>query len=233
MSRFQRLYRSTHNKTRLFFFALTSITILLSACDSDKQATPTTPEDTPSTLSDNAPERDYSVTDDSGEASEMAQFSLVDLAIANVEPTKNYNAAGTVRFYPSEDRDVMVVEIDISGVEPGKHGFHIHEIGDCSAEDASSAGGHFNPYQKDHGSRDDVERHLGDLGNVEADDLGEIKAQLEFEGLAFSGPANILHKAVVIHEEADDLTTDPAGDAGNRIGCGVIQRNPDVLADPQ
>ncbi len=213
--------------------ATASLALLLSACDSDQQDPPLMPEEeAPANVETQSPNVDESITDNSGEADDVAQFALLERAVAEIAPTENHQAAGTVSFRPTEDETAMLVTLDLTGLEPGQHGFHIHENGDCSAPDASSAGGHFNPYDSSHGGPDDAERHLGDLGNIEASSEGRVKTELRFAGLAFSGPASILQKAVVIHAGADDLSTDPSGNAGARVGCGVIKKQPDILAEP-
>lgn len=117
----------------------------------------------------------------------------------------------------------MRATVDLRGLEPGLHGFHIHETGDCSADDASSAGGHFNPQDAPHGSRDGAERHAGDMGNIEADNDGRVDTELTLPGITFAGPTSILQRAVVIHGQEDDLESQPAGDSGDRVGCGVIR----------
>jgi len=117
--------------------------------------------------------------------------------------------------------EVQVVA-DIQNLTPGKHGFHIHEKGDCSAADASSAGGHFNPTHQHHGGPMTAEHHTGDLGNIEADASG--KAHLDWKGkMQMSGADSIIGKSVVVHEKEDDLKSDPAGNSGARIACGVIE----------
>ncbi|PLW84005.1 superoxide dismutase family protein [Kineobactrum sediminis] len=147
----------------------------------------------------------------------------ITVAVAEISPTSNGNAEGTVRFrQPAEDA-MMRVEVDLQGLEPGLHGFHIHEFGDCSAPDASSAGGHYNPRDTRHGSPDDEEHHVGDMGNIEADEDGKVSTELEFFHLTFTGPTSILDKAVVIHSQEDDFETQPTGNAGARVGCGVIR----------
>lgn len=231
-------YSAPHCKYRPLGYAVAaaSLTLLLSACDSDRRETPVVPESAPPTEAEIAdvqsPDRDHSITDNTGEATTTAQFGLLNLAVAKIEPTEKYEATGTVRFQPTEDKHAMLVSIDLSGLEPGQHGFHIHENGDCSAPDASSAGGHFNPYETSHGSPDDAKHHLGDLGNIEANNDGQVKVEFESEDLAFSGPASILLKAVVIHAGPDDLRSNPAGKAGDRVGCGIIRKEPDILAEP-
>jgi superoxide dismutase, Cu-Zn family len=141
-------------------------------------------------------------------------------AIAVLHPTTGSNVAGTVTFTASGD-SVKVVA-DITGLTPGKHGFHIHEFGDCSDPKAVSAGGHFNPGHKQHGAPDAAERHAGDLGNMEADASGKAHLELTDRVMKLSGSDSIIGHAVIVHEKADDLKTQPTGDAGGRLACGVI-----------
>jgi Cu-Zn family superoxide dismutase len=112
----------------------------------------------------------------------------------------------------------------VTGLTPGKHGFHIHAIGDCSAPDATSAGGHFNPDTKAHGAPNAPEHHAGDLGNIEADSSGTAKVSIHGGGLTFASGANsVMGKAIIVHAAEDDLKTQPTGNAGARLACGVIQ----------
>ena len=141
-------------------------------------------------------------------------------AITVLHPTAGSNVTGTVTFTASGD-NVKVVA-DITGLTPGKHGFHIHEFGDCSDPKAASAGGHFNPAHKQHGAPDASERHAGDLGNIEADASGKAHLELTDSVMKLSGSDSIIGHAVIVHEKADDLKTQPTGDAGGRLACGVI-----------
>ena len=141
-------------------------------------------------------------------------------AIAVIEPASNSKVTGTVTFTKSGD-EVKVVA-DLSGLTPGTHGFHIHEFGDCSAPDATSAGGHFNPEKHQHGAPTASDRHAGDLGNIEADASGKAHLELTDKELKLSGDESIIGHAVIVHEKADDLKTQPTGNAGGRVGCGVI-----------
>jgi Cu-Zn family superoxide dismutase len=141
-------------------------------------------------------------------------------AIAVLLPTAGSNVTGTVTFTASGN-NVKVVA-DITGLTPGKHGFHIHEFGDCSDPKAASAGGHFNPAHKQHGAPDAGERHAGDLGNIEADASGKAHLEMTDSVMKFSGADSIIGHAVIVHEKADDLKTQPTGDAGGRVACGVI-----------
>jgi Cu-Zn family superoxide dismutase len=144
----------------------------------------------------------------------------VTKATAKLEPKSGSKVTGTVTFTKSGD-DVEVTG-DIQNLTPGKHGFHIHEKGDCSAADASSAGGHFNPTHQHHGGPTTAEHHTGDLGNIEADKSGT--AHIHWKGkMSLTGADSIIGKSVVVHEKDDDLKTDPAGNSGARIGCGVIE----------
>lgn len=167
----------------------------------------------------------------SGESTTDTQYRLVKSAVAQIKPTSAGNAEGTVTFSAGEGDREMRVTVELKGLAPGLHGFHVHEVGDCSADDASSAGGHFKPYDARHGTPDASEHHVGDMGNIEANDDGQVSSELSFRGLAFFGPASILQKAVVIHRNADDLASQPSGDAGDRVGCGVIQSDRQALAE--
>ena len=120
--------------------------------------------------------------------------------------------------------DGVEVEAHVNGLAPGKHGFHIHEVGDCSAEDGSSAGGHFNPMDVPHAGPDAEQAHAGDLGNVEADESGHaMKEMVSGRITVGDGSAtDILGRSVIVHADADDLTSQPTGAAGGRLACGVI-----------
>jgi Cu-Zn family superoxide dismutase len=114
------------------------------------------------------------------------------------------------------------VVADVTGLTPGKHGFHIHEFGDCSSSDGNSAGGHFNPTHKQHGAPDASDRHAGDLGNIEADASGKAHLEWSDKVMKLSGADSIVGHAVIVHEKVDDLKTQPTGNAGGRLACGVI-----------
>jgi Cu-Zn family superoxide dismutase len=147
-------------------------------------------------------------------------FGQTTKAIAVLHPTQGSNVAGTVTFSASGDQVKIVA--DITGLTPGKHGFHIHEFGDCSDAKAASAGGHFNPEHKQHGAPDAGDRHAGDLGNIEADASGKAHLDITDKVMKLSGSDSIVGHAVIVHEKADDLKTQPTGDAGGRLACGVI-----------
>jgi Cu-Zn family superoxide dismutase len=142
-------------------------------------------------------------------------------ATAEIQPTKGYTAHGTVTFIQATGG--VHVTVELQGLEPGKHGFHIHENGDCSAPDASSAGGHYNPTGQPHGARLDAERHVGDLGNVIADSAGDVMTDFIDSVITLEGEYSIVGHAVIVHANADDLTSQPSGNAGPRVGCGVIE----------
>lgn len=149
----------------------------------------------------------------------LAQAQEVMKAAAQLEAKSGSQVTGTVTFAKVGDEVQMVA--DIQNLKPGKHGFHIHEKGDCSAADAASAGAHFNPTQKHHGGPMTADHHAGDLGNIEADASG--KAHLDWKGkLSLSGKDSIIGRSVVVHEKEDDLKTDPSGNSGARIACGTI-----------
>lgn len=157
----------------------------------------------------------------------IALFASVSLsaevtqAYADLHPTAGNKVEGRVVFQ-KVDQGVKVVA-HISGLTPGLHGFHIHEKGDCSAPDGSSAGGHFNPDNKPHGSPESATRHVGDLGNIVANEKGEAVLERVDSLLQLEGPSSIIGRAVVVHADPDDFTTQPTGNAGKRLSCGVIQ----------
>ncbi len=149
-------------------------------------------------------------------------------AMAVLEPTQGSTVRGAVDFV--RKGGVVLVTANLSGFSPNStHGIHIHEIGDCTARDGASAGPHFNPSSSDHGGTAGSKRHGGDLGNLTADDKGNIAATVVVDGgLAFgNGTDSIVGRALVVHANADDLKSQPAGNSGARIACGVITRNPD------
>ena len=141
-------------------------------------------------------------------------------AIAVLHPTAGNNVTGLVTF--TKSGDAVKVVADVTGLTPGKHGFHIHEFGDCSSTDGNSAGGHFNPTHKQHGAPDASERHAGDLGNIEADASGKAHLEWSDKVMKLSGADSIVGHAVIVHEKVDDLKTQPTGNAGGRLACGVI-----------
>ncbi len=146
-------------------------------------------------------------------------------ATAELHPTKGSKVKGKVTFTSVEEGGVRIVA-DIEGLSPGKHGFHVHEHGDCSAHNASSAGGHFNPDNKAHGAPNAAIRHVGDLGNIEADKNGHAHYDVVDHVIALEGTNNIIDKAVIVHEKEDDFKTQPTGNAGEKVACGVIKEDP-------
>lgn len=141
-------------------------------------------------------------------------------AIAVLGAASGSSVAGTVTF--TSGSDGVTVVADISGLTPGKHGFHIHEFGDCSSPDAKSAGSHYNPMKHEHAGPDAANRHMGDLGNIEADASGKAHVEMKDKMLKLSGENSIIGYGVIVHEKADDMKTQPTGDAGGRVACGVI-----------
>jgi superoxide dismutase, Cu-Zn family len=151
-------------------------------------------------------------------------------AVAVVKPAKaattqpiNNNVTGTVTFTESDGKVSFVADID--GLEPNTmHGFHIHDKGDLSAPNLSSAGGHFNPTHEQHGGPGSPHHHLGDLGNLEADANGHAHLEGTIADVTLSdGDHCIMNRSVIIHAKPDDLKSQPAGDSGARVAGGVIE----------
>ncbi|MEZ4267623.1 MAG: superoxide dismutase family protein [Myxococcota bacterium] len=137
---------------------------------------------------------------------------------------------GTVSFAVDKDDDGVEVQVKLSGLSPGEHGFHIHMNGDCSAADGSSAGGHFNPTKAEHGAPDAASHHVGDLGNIKADEDGKVDTTVTLRGATIAqapmtpGDHSIIGRAVIVHGGADDMKSQPSGDAGAPVACGVITK---------
>ena len=145
-------------------------------------------------------------------------------ASAELAPTQGNAAAGTLTL--TLDADGVRITGSLAGVAPGgTHGFHVHETGDCSAPDASSAGPHFNPGGHPHGHPGQGEHHAGDMPNLVADDAGALAVDVVVPGVTLGDGAetDVLGRAVVLHAKADDYATQPSGDSGARIACGVIR----------
>jgi Cu-Zn family superoxide dismutase len=144
-------------------------------------------------------------------------------AKADIQPTGDSAARGTVEFYLAQP--AMAINVELSGLKPGNHGFHVHENGDCGGANAKAAGAHLNPDAAPHGDPTDADHrhHAGDLGNVRAEDDGTVRQWLRTEDLQLQGPAGILGKAIVVHASDDDLKSQPAGESGDPIACGLIK----------
>ncbi len=141
-------------------------------------------------------------------------------AVAVLHPTTGNTVEGQVTFTKADGG--VKVSAHVTGLTPGKHGFHIHEYGDCTALDGTSAGGHFNPAGNLHGAPTDAKRHEGDMGNVEANDQGVADLEYVDTQASFEGETSILGRGVIVHAGADDFKTQPTGNAGGRVACGVI-----------
>lgn len=172
---------------------------------------------------------DTDITDESDTSEQMTTkdektSKKVGTAVVVLHPTENSDVSGTATF--SKTADGVRVSGTFSGLAQGKHGFHIHQYGDCRAPDATSAGGHFNPAGHQHGARTDSVRHMGDMGNIQANSQGSASVNYVDEVIDLN---KIIGRAVIIHGGEDDLTSQPSGAAGPRMACGVIGiANPEV-----
>ena len=139
---------------------------------------------------------------------------------------KSEEVNGTIFFTQNDDGPVEVTG-ELTGLKQGKHGFHIHEFED-NTNGCISAGPHFNPEKKDHGAPDDVERHVGDLGNVDASADGVAKVKISDKQISLCGKNSIIGRTIVVHADPDDLgkggheLSKTTGNAGGRLACAVI-----------
>lgn len=154
------------------------------------------------------------------EAVEVEEEALV--AVAVLMPRADSEMSGKMTF--TQTAEGVVVLADIAGVSPGLHGIHLHEKGDCSAEDFTSTGGHYNPTGDPHGGPNDSIRHAGDFGNITVGEDGSGHLELLTDMLRVDPEADntVIGRAVILHEEEDDLETQPTGAAGARLACGVV-----------
>lgn len=150
------------------------------------------------------------------------KHSEVNKSIVKLEAKSGSKVSGTL--YLEDHFGGLIISGKVSGLKKGKHGFHVHETGNCSAADASSAGGHFHKEGQVHGDKGVETSHLGDLGNIEVGKDGSSDLNLYIKGLSLGkGETSIVNKALVIHADADDFKSQPAGNSGARIACGVIE----------
>ena len=151
-------------------------------------------------------------------------------AQAKIESKSKSSVTGQAVF--SEKNGKVKLEINLTGVESGTAAVHLHSIGDCSSEDATSSGGHWNPTKEQHGKWGAPPFHSGDIGNIKIDKSG--KGTLTFvdqhNRWSIGGPleTNIIGRAVVVHQGKDDMISQPSGAAGKRTGCGPIIAAPGV-----
>ncbi len=178
----------------------------------------------------------------SPDASDAPADDLVDIApsgpdraVVQVAEVDGSGVSGTVEFV--DLGEAVELRYNLAGLGAGMHGFHVHQTGDCGPDStgtpAGAAGGHLNPLASPHGApaAAPAQRHAGDLGNIEADADGRAIGVRVDSVLAFSGPTSILGKAMLVHGGQDDLTSQPSGDAGARVGCGVIREAREAAAD--
>lgn len=144
-------------------------------------------------------------------------------ATAALHPTKGNKALGEATFEQVGDK--VHVTVFAQGLKPGQaHGLHIHEVGDCSSGDGMSAKGHFNPQGKPHGDPAAGDHHAGDLPALKAEKNGHANLDAVLEGVTVApGPTSIVGRGLIIHADPDDYKTQPTGNSGARIACGVIK----------
>ena len=181
--------------------------VMLAACQPKTPAAEQPPAETPATPAPAA----------------EAPAAPASTANAELKPTQGSDASGAITF-AVVDGGIRATG-EVRGLPPGtEHGFHVHEKGDCSAPDATSAGGHFNPATTDHGRVGHGAHHGGDSDNILANDQGVASVDTLLQGVTLGDGAatDIVGKGVIVHADADDYVTQPTGNAGARLACGVI-----------
>jgi Cu-Zn family superoxide dismutase len=152
--------------------------------------------------------------------------STIPAAVANIAGASGSLVSGPLALVPLHGG--VRITGDLGGLTPGSHGFHVHQTGDCSAADAASAGGHFNPTGSAHGRAGTTAHHAGDIDNIVADASGVAHVDVQLRGVSLGGDAatDIIGRALVVHAAPDDYQSQPAGNSGTRVGCGVIVVRP-------
>jgi superoxide dismutase, Cu-Zn family len=160
-----------------------------------------------------------------GFISACANYGPNNTAFVQLDPTRGNNVSGSLQFL--QHGDLVRVTGQLSGLSPNtEHGFHIHDKGDCSSGDGMSAAGHFNPERKPHGAHGQGEHHAGDIPSLKADAYGVAKVNFESSTISLRDDksTNIIGHGVIVHKDADDYTTQPTGNSGARLACGVIKK---------
>ncbi|TWU05821.1 superoxide dismutase family protein [Stieleria varia] len=206
---------------QIFGLALAALVVGgLAGCDrAADQVSTTANAPSPETATTDIPATDTpaadTVSDDNAmESVAKAKCELVSVGESGVE--------GQVEF--SQQGEMVTVTGKVTGLSPGKHGFHVHEKGDLSdKETGKSTGGHYNPTDQPHGKMTDEKRHVGDLGNIEADADGVAMIDIKDSVISLTGDHSIIGRSIVIHADADQFTQ-PTGDAGARVAFGAIEK---------
>ena len=147
----------------------------------------------------------------------------VPIAVADLSPTQGSTVNGTVTFVERSGK--LMVDGHFKGLAPGQHGIHIHEKGDCSAGDGMSAGGPFNPLGKPHADPSTKDRHAGDMPMLVAGAAGNAELTVELDVITVgAGVTDVVGKSIIVHKDPDDFKTQPTGNSGARVACGVIRR---------
>lgn len=197
--------------------ALTSAAMALAACNSSPPP--------PAPTEGAAPPRTVSTAPMPAPTASAAVASGQNVSEARVvlKPTQGHTAAGTMTL--RAEAGGVRIRGELTGLKPdSEHGFHIHENGDCSAPDATSAGGHFDPTAQPHGSMGADAHHAGDMPNLHANAEGvaDVNVLVNDISLDAGSGGNVVGRALIVHEQPDDYKSQPSGNAGPRIACGVI-----------
>jgi len=175
---------------------------------------------------------DRATTESSSSASMDRKNEQKPMAVALIRPAgaaatqpSMPKVTGTAKFIQNGDSSVTMI-LDLKGLPPNStHGIHIHEKGDLTAPDLTSAGPHYDPAMtKQHGGPDSQKHHAGDAGNLKADESGNAHLELTLQGVSVSGDNSLIGRSVIVHAGEDDLHSNPAGNSGARIAGGVIEK---------
>lgn len=198
--------------------------LILAACDTSPEATNES-DDAYGTKGIETPTRSEIGETEAVQPGDTATAAAMTSAEAELEARSDSGVSGQLSF--RQEDGFVRIRGEIEGLTPGLHGMHIHEVGDCSAPDASSAGGHFAPHDAIHGAPTQSAglHHAGDLGNIVANEEGIASIDVIDDILTLDGDSGAIGRAIIIHADADDLVSQPSGNSGDRLACGVIERS--------
>lgn len=177
----------------------------------------------------NATDDDLGLGDDTQLGAESGSEQIAALgsgavsAFAVLEPVGSGGARGDASFIETEDG--LEIVVTMTGLEPGQHGIHVHEVGDCTGPAEEMGGEHYNPDDAPHGAPadDQSSRHAGDFGNISADENGDGQLNLTADGLMVEGDRGVVGRAIIVHMNEDDFSSQPSGESGDAVACGVIE----------
>ncbi len=209
------------------FLSSVALCLLMAACSGSETRSVdqdnTSEESVDNTVGANATADTTNAMTDGDTTGGAMMMAAGKTAEATISSASGSGLTGKATF--TETGGTVKLVLTVENATPGPHAVHLHQNGDCSKPDATSAGPHWNPTKNPHGKRGEAQHHAGDMPNMEVGQDGKGRIELTVNEWKIGGSdttANIINKAIIVHAKADDYKSQPAGNAGDRIGCGVV-----------